>query len=676
MSVSCALLATSLHQWARRYIRLSQPARCSPEKRARMRAYFANGVDKMHIPWAVEGLPTLLHLSLFLFFGGLVIFLFNIDREVFTFVVLWICFFSMVYGLITLLPLIRPDSPYNTPLSIAAWFLYAIIPYATFKVLSSISFGSYGSIRARRRLRDRYRGQMLGGVEKMVEERASEESSEIDVGILGWTISALGDDDALEKFFEAIPGLFNSKLVKHLERYFPERLLITFRGALDRFMGRTLSSNSVTESVKSRRAIIYNDIIGMIPCPYYYMPDNLRSHFDQAPVSIERLQSMTRWFTHFSRNVSDTARARVTEDLPRIQKRDNRWVALASDMYGLSERDLQDNVALGGDNVLLSTLIDVSRRAIHSDEWGLVEALTRFDIRDTHPGLQHEFCKLWNEFVQEARNREHYMISIDILRSIRHLYIALHQGTDAAPTAFTASTNSYDSVFYQPLSYPSCSDPNHRPKSTSQIPVPSSRGSPYRTWLVDLPGASPHHFTSGGSTVSRQVREASIIITGPPSSPPSDTGDIPRASAATTPALLIHTSPPPTLPGAVAAALQVIPPASLAPTLSYPLDGTTQSDMVASCAEPDVSKVSASTPTPTLVPASKPHVLNKSSASFDAGAASDSNLLFHASSVVGFIPAPPPPSRVPPLPDAEVFSLLGTRHTRASLPCGARRATL
>ena len=48
---------------------------------------YANGVDKMHIPWAVEGLPTLLHLSLFLFFGGLVIFLFNIDQEVFICVV-------------------------------------------------------------------------------------------------------------------------------------------------------------------------------------------------------------------------------------------------------------------------------------------------------------------------------------------------------------------------------------------------------------------------------------------------------------------------------------------------------------------------------------------------------------------------------------------------------------
>jgi hypothetical protein len=34
-----------------------------------MRAFFVDGVD-MH-QWAVEGLPTLLHLSLSLFFGGL-----------------------------------------------------------------------------------------------------------------------------------------------------------------------------------------------------------------------------------------------------------------------------------------------------------------------------------------------------------------------------------------------------------------------------------------------------------------------------------------------------------------------------------------------------------------------------------------------------------------------------
>jgi Family of unknown function (DUF6535) len=52
-----------------------------------MRAFFAGGVDNMHIPWAVEGLPMLLHLSVFLFFGGLVVFLSNIDHAVFSSVI-------------------------------------------------------------------------------------------------------------------------------------------------------------------------------------------------------------------------------------------------------------------------------------------------------------------------------------------------------------------------------------------------------------------------------------------------------------------------------------------------------------------------------------------------------------------------------------------------------------
>ncbi|KAN0105399.1 hypothetical protein V8E52_011066, partial [Russula decolorans] len=124
MSLSCALLATSLHQWARRYLRLTRPSQCRPEKRARMRAFYANGVDEMHVPWAVEGLPSLLHLSVFFFFGGLVIFLFNNDYEVFSYVIWWIGLFSVVYGLVTLLPFIRHDSPYNSPLSTPAWFLY------------------------------------------------------------------------------------------------------------------------------------------------------------------------------------------------------------------------------------------------------------------------------------------------------------------------------------------------------------------------------------------------------------------------------------------------------------------------------------------------------------------------------------------------------------------------
>jgi len=107
ISLTCALLATLLHQWARRYIRLSQPPRCSPEKRARIRAFLADGVEKMHLPWVVELLTTLLHLSLFLFFSGLLIYLFNTDHTVFGTVVWWVALTVGLYAGVTLIPIFR-----------------------------------------------------------------------------------------------------------------------------------------------------------------------------------------------------------------------------------------------------------------------------------------------------------------------------------------------------------------------------------------------------------------------------------------------------------------------------------------------------------------------------------------------------------------------------------------
>ena len=68
ISLTCALLATLLQQWARRYLTTTQPPRLSPHKRARIRSFFADGVERFRLPLAVETLPTLLHVSLFLFF--------------------------------------------------------------------------------------------------------------------------------------------------------------------------------------------------------------------------------------------------------------------------------------------------------------------------------------------------------------------------------------------------------------------------------------------------------------------------------------------------------------------------------------------------------------------------------------------------------------------------------
>ena len=616
MSLSCALLATSLHQWARRYIRLTQPARQTPEKRARMRAFYANGVDSMHVSLAVEGLPTLLHLSVFLFFGGLAIFLFNVDDEVFTCVACWIGFFLIVYGLITLMPLIRHKSPYYTPLSKPVWYLYASIAYLTFTVLAFFAdrFFTYWIWDLCADLKDNYRGWISDGMEKAAEKAAEKWSSEIDIRIFGWTIGALGDDDSLENFFEAIPGLFKSKLSKGLVSNFPETLFYTFWDALDSFIYRTRSSNSVSESTGSRRVNIWKDIASTIPRPFNSSFPEL---YDQDQVSTEKSRVMARWRTNVSGIVSNAARIRAAKTLARIQERDDRWITLASDVSGISENLLQHDIALAGDNMLLAIVIDTYRRDFQANKFalsGFTEGFREFDIRHTFPGLQHDFCTLWNELVQESKNQGPRSNPVYILCEIRQLYISLHQDTDASPTAFSASTDRFDDILYQPSSYPLCNLASHRPDSAPHVPI------------ADSPAVRP---------VPQQVKEVSIIA-GPSS--PSD---------ATTPGSQVPTATEPTKPvptnshntdlppsGAVAVVPQDTSPAAIS---SHTLEGTTQQDIVA------------------------------------AGPVSASDPLHPASSVANPpIPAFPSPSHVPPLHHAESAEslVLLSRGTTPSRPTG------
>ena len=624
MSVSCALWATSLHQWARRYIRLTQPARCSPEKQARMRAFFANGVEKMHIPWAVEGLPTLLHISLFLFFSGLAIFLFNVHQDVFICVVSWIGLFSIVYGLITLLPLIRQDSPYYSPLSIPAWFLYTSIQYVTFTVLTSI-INCYSCYEIWDRFydsRNRFRGWMLGGMEKTAERTASARSSKIDIGILGWTISALGDDDSLEQFFEAIPGFFNSKLVDDFQEDLPFDISKRLSDAMNGFLCRTLSSN-VIDSVKQHRLHISMSAINSIRISGFpsIIGDVFFEHWDQVPPTVEIGHTLERWCSGDDQRTARYAQGIVSRVLATVRERDDRWVELAARIYGLPEHDIRDIITHGDDSVSLVILIHLSRNAFRSDLlWGSLGTFTDFDIGNTLSGLQHDFCTLWNEIVQEAMDQGPYTTPVGFLNAIRHHYIALHQGADTSPTAFSPS--------WMPSSYPLCDIASHRPDSIAHVSVPVP------TLPVHSPDTSPHHSSTGGGTASSQVEQASIIAVHPSPSP---------------------TGPRPTdVPPPVDATLQDIPSAA---RLSHDLGGTTQQDMVVLCVVSDILST-ASTLEPT------PPALNESLESREAGFSSTSNSLLPVSSVAGLpIPVSPPPPCVPPLPDAESLAPLNSTIT-------------
>src|SRR6266853_4835295 len=80
-SLSAALLATLVQQWVRDYMHVFQRY-SDPLKSARLRQYLHEGSEGWYMPVMAEAVPGLLHVSLFLFFAGLVDFILNINTTV------------------------------------------------------------------------------------------------------------------------------------------------------------------------------------------------------------------------------------------------------------------------------------------------------------------------------------------------------------------------------------------------------------------------------------------------------------------------------------------------------------------------------------------------------------------------------------------------------------------
>jgi hypothetical protein len=103
----------------------------------------------------------------------------------------------------------------------------------------------------------------------------------------------------------------------------------------------------------------------------------------------------------------------------------------------------------------------------------ILSSISNFDVRGAHPGLQNEFCALWNEIILGPTDRQYP--HADVLRAIRQVYIALHQGTNATSFAFDAY------ILDQPSSYPLCNIATHHPHSAvprPTQPIPGSSAAP------------------------------------------------------------------------------------------------------------------------------------------------------------------------------------------------------
>ena len=464
ISLTCALLATLLQQWARRYVGFTQQLEYSPHRRARVRAFFSEGVDESHISLVVEALPALLHLSICLFFAGLLVWLFNINYRVFLAVILCTALSAAAYIWFTFSPIFRLNSPYYAPLSSTIWYIYHGISYTVLNLLSSSTLGVGHHFDG---LKNDYRDRLSEGIGKTAEKTAWQSSSEIDVRILITTLDAQGEDSARAKFFEVIPGFFNSQQVDRQSQLL-EDFRIKFRPVLNGFLERTFSSGLIPETARSPQLLITclnaaykalgTDGVSQI---LFHI---LNGGWGELLQSVDMAHALRRWSKGTDDEIIHYVRRIVTQVIAGVRERDDSWIALAKAEFGVPDHVLRENIR-HDDSALLSLLIHMTRQAFGSGSWTsfILNTLIQFDMCNTVPELQHEFCALWNDIVREARRGGIDCAAVKILREIRHGYIGLHQGTDAAPTAFSAHTHFYNPVLAQPRSYRFCDIPSHRP---------------------------------------------------------------------------------------------------------------------------------------------------------------------------------------------------------------------
>ena len=120
-SLSAALLAILVQQWVRNYMHVFQRY-SDPQKSARMRQYLYEGSTTWYMPIAAEAVPGLLHVSLFLFFAGLADSTLNINTTIGVSTIIPIGICGLLYIFTTLVPVIYPQSPYQTSFSGVIWY--------------------------------------------------------------------------------------------------------------------------------------------------------------------------------------------------------------------------------------------------------------------------------------------------------------------------------------------------------------------------------------------------------------------------------------------------------------------------------------------------------------------------------------------------------------------------
>ena len=195
-SLLAALIAILVQQWVRDYMHVFQRFG-DPLKSSRLRQYLYEGCEGWYMPMVAEAVPGFLHISLFLFFGGLGDSLLNINTKVALSTIVPIGASGLLYIFTTFAPIIYPQSPYQNSFSGIFWYLFQTSRGRRFR--DRRSDGEIKPVDT-----NMAQGQMQLAMEETVARKDRDERA------IRWLIDNLTEDAEMEKFLSAIPGSFNT----------------------------------------------------------------------------------------------------------------------------------------------------------------------------------------------------------------------------------------------------------------------------------------------------------------------------------------------------------------------------------------------------------------------------------------------------------------------------------
>jgi hypothetical protein len=400
ISLSGAVFATIEKHCVLQHVATTQNKYYTPEMRARVHARFSNHFGF----WGNSAILFCLHLSFFLFIVGVLVYLFNINRATFLAVVWCFAIVTFLYMGATAVPIFLPNELLFTPLSVLvlrAFRLSSRELSRLFCFMCPVS-GPFATMNRYYIQRSRYNEGLLGGKIKSVEDTALEPSSSIDTKILEKIVFTLNGTDALEKFFDAIPGFCGSCLV---EKPLNDRVVFNLRISLISFLGRTFSSHFAAETDRTNRIITYLNAAHSIldlSTVAQILENIFKAHWDKVSKSVDIREWLRRWARH-SNHLDPNLRRVAACIITCAKDGDDKWTEIAEQILRVPKYVFL-NCRLNTDSTLFAILIHVAGEAFHTNhlEQGVLESLSLFDVRNTPLQLQHNFCTLWYEIVQKA----------------------------------------------------------------------------------------------------------------------------------------------------------------------------------------------------------------------------------------------------------------------------------